>query len=437
VTIETYIDRDRMPYPFCPGCSHGHVLDRLDEAMVRLQLDPAKVVVVTDIGCVGLSDQWFKTHSFHGLHGRSVVYGEGLKLASPELHVIVLTGDGGAGIGLHHLLNAAKRNVGVTVILFNNMSFGMTGGEHSITTPEGAVTSTTVAGHFESPLRLCETLQANLAPFVARRAYYDDDIVDVMAKAIAFDGFAFVEVMEFCVAYYVPMNKFDRKGMEALLTPDKLPRLVAESSPRTEFGTAYREYSRRMVETGIQGRARLGKRFAHGLSGNLAVVIAGSAGMKISSTASLFARAGILSGLHALQRDDYPVTVQSGHSVSFVKLSRFPIGYLGIEKPDVLLILSKEGLAKAMPYSDAMTEGQRVYVLDSLPEVDTRAQVTRVSLEGLKPKPPKEFIALSVLSTYLASSRIFPREALELSIGFNANEKLAEKQLRFVQASNF
>jgi Pyruvate/2-oxoacid:ferredoxin oxidoreductase gamma subunit len=177
------------------------------------------------------------------------------------------------------------------------------------------------------------------------------------------------------------------------------------------------------------------KRFSHGLSGRLDVVIAGSAGMKISSTASLFARAGILSGLHALQRDDYPVTVQSGHSVSFVKLSPSEIGYLGIERPDVLLILSKDGLAKALSYLNVMTEEQRVYVLDTLPEVRTRAQVTRVSLEALKPKPAKEFVALSVLSAYLATSCIFPREALELSIGQSSKEKLAEKQMQFVRAS--
>jgi len=68
--IETF--RNDAPYPFCPGCGHGSVLDRLDEALVRLGRDPAKVVIVTDIGCSGLSDQYFTTNAFHGLHGRSV-----------------------------------------------------------------------------------------------------------------------------------------------------------------------------------------------------------------------------------------------------------------------------------------------------------------------------------------------------------------------------
>ena len=328
--------------------------------MVRLKLAADKVVVVTDIGCMGLSDQWFATHAFHGLHGRSVVYGEGLKLAAPDLNVIVLTGDGGAGIGGHHLLNAAKRNIGVSVILFNNMNFGMTGGQQSIATPEGSVTSTTVAGHLESPLRLCETLSVNSAPFVARRAYYDKDLTDVIEKAIAFDGFSFVEVMEFCTAYYVPFNKFSKKQMESILGSEQLPRMTLIDESRTEYGKAYREYCRKLGEKKDSTAPSLEKKFQHELRGVLDIVIAGSAGMKISSTASRFARAAILSGLRAVQRDDYPVTVKTGHSLSFIKLSEDKIGYMGVKTPDVLFILSPEGLAKSRTYLKAMGKGQKV-----------------------------------------------------------------------------
>ena len=95
------------------------------------------MVIVSDIGCSGLSDQYFATSAFHGLHGRSVTYATGIKLANPELTVIVIMGDGGTGIGGTHLINAARRNIGVTVIVMNNLNFGMTGGQHSTTTPEG------------------------------------------------------------------------------------------------------------------------------------------------------------------------------------------------------------------------------------------------------------------------------------------------------------
>jgi pyruvate/2-oxoacid:ferredoxin oxidoreductase beta subunit len=404
--------------------------------MVRLELDPANVVVVTDIGCVGLSDQWFPTHAFPGLHGRSVVYGEGLKLASPDLNVIVLVGDGGAGIGLHHLLNAAKRNVGINVILFNNMNFGMTGGEHSITTPEGSITSTTFAGHFEKPLQLCETLRINYAPFVARRAYYDKDLTDVIERALAFEGFSFVEVMEFCTAYYVPFNKFDKKSMEKILDSGNLPRMTSVDECRTEYTAGYASYCKRYENKKPASHVTIEKRFEHSLKGELNIVLAGAAGMKVSSTATLFSRAAILSGLQAVQRDDYPVTVKTGHSVSLVKISEKIIGYMGVETPDVLFVVSKEGLKKAAPYLDTMGKGQKVYILSTLPEIQTAAETIRVDLKKLDGKVTKEGVALTVLSSYLKSEGVFPPEALVEASRLSREGKIGEKQIEVIERAN-
>ena len=86
--------RNETPYPFCPGCGHGPILDHLDAALVKLDVDPASVVIVSDIGCSGLSDQYFTTSAYHGLHARSVTYATRIKLADPELTVSVIMGDG-------------------------------------------------------------------------------------------------------------------------------------------------------------------------------------------------------------------------------------------------------------------------------------------------------------------------------------------------------
>ena len=144
--LTTYLDPATVPFPFCPGCGHTTVLNRLNEALVGLQRDPTRIVVVTDIGCSGLSDRHVVTHAFHGLHGRAITYASGLRLADPELTVVVLMGDGGCGIGGAHLLAAARRNIGIAVLVLNNMNFGMTGGQHSVTTPDGAITATTPGG---------------------------------------------------------------------------------------------------------------------------------------------------------------------------------------------------------------------------------------------------------------------------------------------------
>ena len=126
-TISTYRSLERPKYPFCPGCGHTLTNDHLNAALVQLQLDPRKTVVVTDIGCVGMSDQYFDVQAFHGLHGRAITYATGIKLANPDLTVVVLMGDGGVGIGGAHLINAARRNIGIIVLVFNNLNFGMTG----------------------------------------------------------------------------------------------------------------------------------------------------------------------------------------------------------------------------------------------------------------------------------------------------------------------
>ncbi|MHC4607301.1 MAG: thiamine pyrophosphate-dependent enzyme, partial [Planctomycetota bacterium] len=93
----TYMTDKIGPLPFCPGCGHGVLTKALDKSLVKLQLDPKEVVVVTDIGCIGLSDRYFITNAFHGLHGRAITYACRLKLARPELTVITLMGDGGCG----------------------------------------------------------------------------------------------------------------------------------------------------------------------------------------------------------------------------------------------------------------------------------------------------------------------------------------------------
>ena len=98
-SIDTYLDDTMLPLPFCPGCGHRAILRALDRALVAQQWERRSVVIVTDIGCVGLSDRYFTTNAFHGLHGRSITYATGIKLANPDLHVIVLIGDGGCGIG--------------------------------------------------------------------------------------------------------------------------------------------------------------------------------------------------------------------------------------------------------------------------------------------------------------------------------------------------
>ena len=236
----TYMTDEIGPLPFCPGCGHHVVTKALDKALVKLQLDPRQVVIVTDIGCIGLSDRYFTTNAFHGLHGRSVTYACGLKLARPELTVIALKGDGGCGIGGTHVLNVARRNIGITLIVANNFNYGMTGGQHSVTTPSDGITSTTPWGNVEGPMDLCGTAIAAGAAWAARCTMFDKDLADVMAQAIAQPGFALLDVWELCTAYYAPRNKIKKKELDDLLERYGLKLGVLADRPRPEYSARYR-----------------------------------------------------------------------------------------------------------------------------------------------------------------------------------------------------
>lgn len=205
---DTYINPEIGPMPFCPGCGHHTIMKALDEALVKLQLDPTKVVIVTDIGCIGLTDRWFITSAFHGLHGRSLTYACGLKLARPDLTVINLMGDGAAGIGGTHFLNVARRNIGVTLIIGNNFNYGMTGGQSSPTTPTEVSTSTTPFGNREAPFDLSTLMREAGATYIARwTTVHARQVINAIKKGIQNKGFSFIEVLAQCPTQYGRRNK--------------------------------------------------------------------------------------------------------------------------------------------------------------------------------------------------------------------------------------
>lgn len=433
--LATY--RNRTPYPFCPGCGHAQILDRLDDALVALQPDPAKLVIVSDIGCSGLSDQYFATSAFHGLHGRSITYATGIKLARPDLDVIVVMGDGGTGIGGAHLLNAARRNIGITVLVFNNFNYGMTGGQHSATTPTGARTATTPGGNLERPLDLCATVAANGAGYVHRGTSFDPDLAERIAEGVRHPGFALLDVWELCTAHYVPRNKASKRTLGETLDALGFETGVLQRLDRPEYAAALRRELDREVVAAEDGSGdgrveRLAElaalhpaggpiepRFTSRLDRRLGIVLAGAAGGRVRSSARLLARAAVLSGLWAAQRDDYPVTVKTGHSVAQLVVGPEPVGYAGIERPDALLVLSEEGRRKAAPLLARMTAGGTLFVLPPFAGLEPPPGVERVVLD---PEESPEKVAaaeLGLFATVAMAARLerqqgfLPPEALQ------------------------
>ncbi len=410
IPLGTY--RNESPYPFCPGCGHKPILDHLNAALVAMQVDPSRTVIVSDIGCSGLSDQYFITSAFHGLHGRSVTYATGIKLARPDLTVIVVMGDGGTGIGGTHLVNAARRNIGVTVLVFNNFNYGMTGGQHSATTPEGGVTPTTPGGNLEHPLDICATVGVNGAGFVWRGTTFDADLTERIVEAIRSDSFALLDIWELCTAYYVKSNQFSRRAIDATLEQLGFETGVLYRSGRREYAKALRSSGDPVVGKPPAGPEPVAGEWSSTLEHSFLIEFAGSAGGRVRSAVRIGAIAAIKSGLYAAQRDDYPVTVKTGHSLAKLMLSPAPIDYTGGEDPDVLVVLTEDGFRKVRARLAGLPAGTTVYALPEFAELETPAHVEVLDPSHVTERIAKGDLALMALGAVVALTGVVPVEAL-------------------------
>lgn len=221
---DDYLVKNMFPLFWCSGCGNGIVLGAIVRAFAELQLDKKNTVVVTGIGCWGKADDYLSTNTFHGTHGRAIGFATGIKLANPDLKVIVLMGDGdGSTIGGNHLIHAARRNVDLTAIVVNNLNYGMTGGQYSGTTPESSYTTTSAYSHIEDGFDLCRLVESAGAPYVARSTVYNVmQLQKFIVEAINKKSFSFVEAISPCPTHYGRLN-----GMKN--TPDML-KWIKESS---------------------------------------------------------------------------------------------------------------------------------------------------------------------------------------------------------------
>jgi 2-oxoglutarate/2-oxoacid ferredoxin oxidoreductase subunit beta len=431
-SLQSY--RNERAYPFCPGCGHSLVLNHLNAALVKLGLDPRQVVIVTDIGCQGLADQYFITNAFHGLHGRSIAYATGIKLANPELTVIVLIGDGGTGIGGSHLLNAARRNVGLTVLVMNNFNFGMTGGEHSVTTPPGGKTVTTRGGNLERPLDICATVAANGAGYAWRGTAFDRDLPDVIVDAVRSESFAVLDIWELCTAYYVPNNEWSRAALLETRAALGMEAGLLHREARDEYATAvHRAATAQRGQPTLQAAA-LPSLFTPALDRQFRLVIAGSAGGKVRSAAHTIGEAAILSGLWAAQQDDYPVTVQTGHSISELIFSPEEILFTGVTRPDALILATEDGCKAARRYLAALTPGCTLFTTPEFAGLDTPAQKVVFDFDALGIRSGKKNLAWLMIVAALSHLGLFPLAALEEAARRGQRAEVAEEMIAVLRS---
>ncbi len=215
---EKYIRYRTFPTPWCPGCGDGVVLKSTAMAFAELEWDPNDIVVISGIGCSGRMPTFFNTNTLHTTHGRALTFATGIKLARPEKKVVVISGDGDAlAIGGNHLIHAARRNIGIKLILINNGIYGMTGGQVSPLTPQNFITETTPYGNIEPKFDSVQVAIACKAGFVARETVNRlMQLKQVIKKSFEHNGFSLVEVISNC-----HVNLGRRNKMKSPLTMTK------------------------------------------------------------------------------------------------------------------------------------------------------------------------------------------------------------------------
>ncbi len=207
--LDEHFRVETMPHIWCPGCGHGIVLGALMRALEKSGFERDKTVIVSGIGCSSRATGYLDYDTLHTTHGRALAFATGVKLANPELNVVVITGDGDASaIGGNHFIHAARRNIDITTIIFNNSIYGMTGGQYSPETPEASWATTSPYGHIERTFDLAELAKAAGASYVARgTTYHVNPLSNYMLKALKKKGFSVVEAISGCPTYFGRKNK--------------------------------------------------------------------------------------------------------------------------------------------------------------------------------------------------------------------------------------
>jgi len=208
--VHKYLRHDKkFPHVWCPGCGNGIVLGAMIRAIDRLGYSKDEIVMVSGIGCSGRLPVYVDFNTLHTTHGRALTFATGIKLAKPELKVIVVMGDGDAtAIGGNHFIHAARRNINLTAIIINNNIYGMTGGQYSPTTPYGMRATTAPYRHIEHAFNIAELAVTAGAVFVGRGTVYHARLLDkLIEKALLKRGFGVVEIITHCHTQYGRRNR--------------------------------------------------------------------------------------------------------------------------------------------------------------------------------------------------------------------------------------
>lgn len=403
---------DERPPLLCPGCTHERITHMLDQAFQHMGLAGHQVVIVSDIGCSGLFDTFFHTHAMHGLHGRALSYATGLKMARPELKVVVTMGDGGQGIGGAHLLAACRRNIDLTLLILNNFNFGMTGGQFSATTPPGAQVGSGFLNQLERPLDICEVARSAGAPYVHRCSGFDKDLTAKIQSAVEYEGFSVMDIWGICPGRYTKKNRLTPKMIDDLLA--KLPPMtgVIPENGRLEYAQHYRRLAANQKK--VPAPAVIRKQFKAPQAGRQEVILLGGAGQRIITAGEILCIAGLTAGLKTTQKNEYNITVLRGPSISELILSPEEIDFTGIDNPTAVVALDQEGVDRRRDLFARLSKDALIIQISGVTLPNNKARIHRVDLKAQNIRRPDW--ALASLAVLARLEKAIRTEMLEAAL---------------------
>jgi len=425
--VNRFLNAERPPV-FCPGCTHERITHTLDHAFQNMGLAGHQIVIVSDIGCSGLFDTFFHTHAFHGLHGRALTYAAGLKMARPQLKVVVTMGDGGQGIGGAHLLAACRRNLDLTLLILNNFNFGMTGGQFSATTPPDAQLGSGFLNQLERPLDICEVARSAGAPYVRRCSGFGKNLAEEIQSAIEYEGFSVMDIWGICPGRYTKKNRLNTKMIDDALA--KLPPLegIVAENIRPEYGQQYRKIAATR-ETAARP-AVIKAQYKAPQVGRQEVILLGSAGQRVITAGEILCIAGLTAGLKTTQKNEYNITVLRGPSISELILSPEEIDYTGIEMPSVVVALDQEGVDRRRGQFKHLAKDAIVIQINGVTLPASKADIHQVDLKNLGIK--RTDWALASLGVLAKLNRIMSAEMLKAALKLKFRGKNYQAALEIV-----
>jgi 2-oxoglutarate ferredoxin oxidoreductase subunit beta len=235
---------------WCPGCGDFGTMNGMMKALAETGNSPDATFIVAGIGCSGKIGTYMRSYAIHGVHGRALPVGAGVKLANPDIEVMVAGGDGdGYSIGAGHFVHAVRRNVDMTYVVMDNRIYGLTKGQASPTSREDFETSTTPEGPQQPPVNPLALAFAASGTFIAQSFSTDAQRhAEIVTQAVEHDGFGFVNVFSPCVTFNdVDTYDYFRDSIVDLADTDHDPTNYEDArsrilDPGTEYqGVLYRD----------------------------------------------------------------------------------------------------------------------------------------------------------------------------------------------------